>query len=110
MKENEMTNMLEKYCQKQIEPPEYLVAYTLQRINRHRFLDIIIFTSMLLNALVTIFIIAMLFLPGLSWGEKILFNFGVNLFFNGFLVLLLLNKGKIVTFFKEHNYLANIHI
>ena len=107
MNENEMEQLLEKFCRIEIEPPEYLVVNTKQRLKRSGFLKMVIFLSLFFNALVTVSVTAVVFLPGLGWAQKILWYFGSAAFFNGLIALVLLNREKITAFFRELNYAVN---
>ena len=109
MKENEMEQLLEKFCRVRIEPPEYLVVKTKQRLKRSPFLKMVIFLSLFFNALVTVSVAAVVFLPGLGWAQKILWYFGTAAFFNGLIVLVLLNREKVTAFLsgwenKNHSF------
>jgi tellurite resistance protein TehA-like permease len=107
MKENEIEQLLEKICREQIQPPEHLVVYSKQRLKGSRFLDVVIFISLFFNALVTVSAAAVIFLPGLTWADKILWYFGTTAFFNGLIVLILLNREKVTAFFREFIYAVN---
>lgn len=104
MKENEIEQLLEKICQEQIDPPEHLVVYTKQKLKSSGFLNVIIFISLFFNALVTVSTAVLVFWPGLSWANKIPWCFGTTAFFNGLIVLVLLNKEKVIAFFREFIY------
>jgi tellurite resistance protein TehA-like permease len=107
MKENEIEQLLEKICREQIEPPEHLVAYTKQKLKRSRFLNVVIFISLFFNTLVTVSAAVVIFLPGLTWVDKILWYFGTTAFFNGLIVFILLNREKVTAFFREFIYAVN---
>jgi len=107
MKENEIDQLLEKICREQIDPPEHLVVYTKQKLKGGHFLDMIIFISLFFNALVTVFAAAVVFWPGLEWADKILWYFGTTVFFNGLIVLVLLNREKVNAFLREFIYAVN---
>jgi hypothetical protein len=107
MNENEMDQLLEKFCRIQIEPPEHLVVYTRQKLKHSRFLTVLIFLSFFFNALVTVSVAAVLFWPGLGWAQRILWYFVSAAFFNGLIVLVLLNREKVTAFFRELNYAVN---
>jgi hypothetical protein len=107
MKENELEPLLEKICQEQIDPSEHLVAYTKQMLKVSRFLNVVIYISLFFNALVTVSAAVVLFLPGLTWADKLLWYFGTASFFNGFIVLMLLNREKVTAFFHEFIYTVN---
>jgi hypothetical protein len=107
MKENEIEQLLEKICREQIEPPEHLVVFTKQNLKRSRFLNVVIFISLFFNALVTVSTAAVVFLPGLTWADKILWYFGATTFLNGLIVLILLNRERVTAFFRDFIYTVN---
>lgn len=107
MKENEIEQLLEKICREQINPPEHLVIYTKQKLKRNRFLNVIIFISLFFNVLLTVSADVVFFLPGLTWADKILWYFGTTAFFNGLIVLILLNREKVTAFFSVFIYAVN---
>jgi hypothetical protein len=107
MKENEIEQLLGKICREQIDPPEHLVVYTKQQLKASGFLNVIIFISLFFNALLTVSTAAVVFLPGLTWANKILWYFGTAAFFNGLIVLILLNREKVTAFFREFIYAVN---
>jgi hypothetical protein len=107
MKENEIEQLLGKICREQIDPPEHLVVYTKQQLKASGFLNVIIFISLFFNALLTVSTAAVVFLPGLTWANKILWYFGTAAFFNGLIVLILLNREKVIAFFREFIYAVN---
>jgi hypothetical protein len=107
MKETDIDQILENICQEQIEPPEHLVVYTKQRLKRSPFLNLVMFISLFLNALVAIAAAAVLFWPGLGWATKIPLYFGITVFFDGLIVLILLYREKVTTFFREFTYADN---
>lgn len=106
--ENEIEQLLEKICREQLEPPEHLVVYTKHRLKHSRFLNTVIFLSLLFNALVMTFFIVGFFLPGLTWPGKILWYFGSTTLFNGLIVLILLKREKLAAFFLELNYAVEL--
>ncbi|MCP5106642.1 MAG: hypothetical protein GY950_24875 [bacterium] len=107
MNENEMEQLLESICREQVEPPEGLVVSTKQELTRSRLLSPVIFLSLFFNALVTVFVVVAIFLPGMGLLDKVAWYFGSALFFNGLIVLMLLNKEKVTAFFSEFTYAAN---
>ncbi len=107
MKENEIEQLLEKICREQIEPPHHLVVSTKQELKGSRFLNLVIFISLFVNALVTVSAAVVVFLPGLTWVDKILWYFGTTAFFNGLMVLILLYREKVTAFIREFIYAVN---
>jgi hypothetical protein len=107
MKENEMEQLMEKICREQLEPPEHLTAYTKQKLKRSRFLNLGILISLFLNAVLTVFTTALVFAPGLDWLDKISWYIISTAFFNGLIILILLNKEKVTAFFSELTYAVN---
>jgi hypothetical protein len=107
MKDNEMEQLLEKICREQVEPPQNLVNYTKQRIKRSPFLNLVIFLSLLLNAMITVSVTVVFFLPGLEWLEKILWYLGNTALFNGLIVLILLNRDRVNGFFRQFTAAVN---
>jgi len=107
MKENEIEQLLEKICREQIDPPGHLVVYTKQKLKGRGFLNVIIFISLFFNALLTVSTAVLVFLPGLTWANKIPWYFGTTAFFNGLIVLILLNREKVTAFFREFIYAVN---
>lgn len=107
MKENELEHLLETICREQIDPPEHLVANTKQRVKRNRLFNVVVFLSLLLNALVTIFTVGLIFWPGAALTNKILWYFGSTTVFNGLIILISLNQEKVTAFFSELTYAVN---
>ena len=101
MKENEFDKLLEKICREQIEPSSHLVVSTKQEIRRSPFLNLLIFLSLSLNALVMVVLGGVIVWPGLGWADRIPLFFGIATFFDGLIVLILLQREKVTAFFRE---------
>ncbi len=103
MKEHEMEGLLENICQEHVEPPRQLVLNTRKMLKRRRtpFLNLVVFLALLFTALVFFATIMVFILPGLGWLYRALWFCGISTFFNGLLVLILLNREKVTGFFHE---------
>ncbi|MCP4155389.1 MAG: zinc ribbon domain-containing protein [bacterium] len=94
MNNNEMEHLLENVCRQEVEAPEQLVAYTKLQIKQSPFLNLVISISLFLNALITVFLLAVLFLPGPGWLEKMGWYFGSTTFFNGVIIYILVRHSS----------------
>ena len=101
MKEKKLEQLLEKVCREQVEPPEYLLNYTKKRLKSNFLLKLFTSISLSLNVLFMFVITAVFFLPGLSLTAKVAYYFLISALVNALIILVLLNREKVVTFFSH---------
>lgn len=107
MKEKEFEQLMEKICRESVEPPEYLVNDTIQRLRSNFLLKLVTSISLFLNALVMVGVTAVFFLPGISLIAKISWYFMITTSCNALIVLVLLNREKVILFFDHLSHKLN---
>jgi hypothetical protein len=107
MKEEKLEQLLEKICREQVQPPEYLVNAAKQRLKSNFLLKLVTSISLFLNALVMFAVTAVFFLPGISLTAKVAWYYMTAAASNALIVLIFLNREKVILFFDRLSHKLN---